>query len=77
MPNGTVPAAAGGLPSLNALDALDKIDTARDLIEAIFMATGDIGDDAMSGPIRAVCNVAGDMLREASVTLTASLKRRA
>lgn len=73
MPNATVPAAASGLP----LDALDKIDTARDLIEAIFMATGDIGDDAMSGPIRAVCNIASTMLREASVTLAAHLKRRA
>lgn len=77
MPNATVPAAAGGLPSLNAIDALDKIDTARDLIEAIFMATGDIGDDAMSGPIRAVCNIASTMLREASVTLAAHLRRRA
>jgi hypothetical protein len=76
MPNATVPAAAGGLPSLNALDALDKIDAARDLIEAIFMASGAIDDEAMSGPIRAVCNVAGDMLREASAVLTASLKRR-
>lgn len=39
MPNATVPAAVGGLP---AIDALDKIDAARDLIEAIFMASGDI-----------------------------------
>jgi|APMI01.1.fsa_nt_gi hypothetical protein len=74
MPNATVPAAVGGLP---ALDALDKIDAARDLIEAIFMASGDIGDEAMSGPIRAVCNVASTMLREASATLAANIRRRA
>jgi hypothetical protein len=31
----------------------------------------------MSGPIRAVCNVASTMLREASATLAANIRRRA